>query len=202
MLHFADHPSVKSAASAWLSGRYGDRLSYHDTRDLLKAIQRRIRDGSRSIGRSRLSHNGTYRDWQFSHTRTATVVAESDAGYVSLNAVNGLMRWDAWPTLDNTWDMIPLSFVVDWFLPISDFLGQLDAFIQAPYFNVSSSYVSDLLSVEFPYASEYATGQVEYRLYYRYPHKVLDDIRPFDVTPSLPTFSPINLIDAIALTVS
>jgi hypothetical protein len=58
---------------------------------------------------------------------------------------NALMRqirkayeWDYYPTLGNVWDMIPLSFVVDWFVNVSDIFESVDRMVQARYYDVAS----------------------------------------------------------------
>lgn len=36
------------------------------------------------------------------------------------------MKWDLWPTLGNSWDLIPFSFVVDWFVDVESILERID----------------------------------------------------------------------------
>jgi hypothetical protein len=118
-----------------------------------------------------------------------------------MTTINNLMKWDAWPTLENTWDLIPLSFVVDWFLPVQDILGQIDAAVQAPYIKVESAYVSDKLVAEVPILMPRVSGWVHVVQYDRMRHNALTDVRPFEANYSLPSFSIIHAGDALALAV-
>jgi hypothetical protein len=99
-------------------------------------------------------------------------------------------------------DIVPLSFVLDWFLPVQDMLRQIDAAVKAPYFNCISQYFSDKLIAEILLDNEDLSGVVRLTRYARKPHNVCSDVRPFDVAPTLPSFSVVNAGDALALTVS
>jgi hypothetical protein len=138
----------------------------------------------------------------YDHLRVSTIYVAPDSYSGIMTAVENLMRWDVWPTLENTWDAIPLSFVVDWFLPVSDLLGQIDAAVEAPYLKCLSQYFSDRLEVRFSLPPTLGSGVVQLVRYTRRPGNVCSDVRPFDVAPSLPSFSVVNAGDALALTVS
>jgi hypothetical protein len=206
LLHLAGNwKSPKAWASAWLSGRYGDRLAVADTKELLESIQRAISTRSQyAIGRSRTIDSQTSSDGNLTITRErlAVVYAAPDSYSGIMTAVNNLMKWDVWPTLENTWDLIPLSFLVDWILPVSDLLAQIDAAVQAPYLKPLSQYVGEKITTRWSLpASTGLTGTITTTYYSRRPHNVLGDVRPFDVIADLPSFSVVHLADAVALLV-
>lgn len=61
------------------------------------------------------------------------------------------------PTLAKLWDVVPYSFIVDWFLPIQDFLSYID--------EVGEALSSEVLDVWYSYETSY-DGQTTYsRLY-------------------------------------
>jgi hypothetical protein len=136
------------------------------------------------------------------HRRVSTIYVSPQSYSGLMTAIENLMRWDAWPTLENMWDMVPLSFVVDWFLPVQDLLSQIDAAVEVPYLSCISQYFSDKLSVDILLDSENLSGVVRLTRYTRRPGNVCGDVRPFDVAPTLPSFSVVNAGDALALTVS
>jgi hypothetical protein len=197
-----DVKNPKAWAAAWLSGRYGDRLAIADTKELLEAISSKISDGSPGTRvRRQVRKEGHVAQISYSRLRTSTVFAADDSFNGVMTTINNLMKWDAWPTLENTWDLIPLSFVVDWFLPVQDILGQIDAAVQAPYIKVESAYVSDKLTADVPILMPRANGVVHVVQYDRMRHNALTDVRPFEANYSLPSFSIIHAGDALALAV-
>mgnify|MGYP001148197195 CR=1 FL=1 len=124
----------KAWASWWLSLRYGDRLTYYDTLKLSKAVSHQL------VGRFK----GWKKDFYTSHA-FGTVTEYSDADdsemeiqrYIKLyfkpkytdqisSVIRKALEWDLWPTLENSWDLIPFSFVVDWFINVQDALESVD----------------------------------------------------------------------------
>jgi hypothetical protein len=197
-----DVKNPKAWAAAWLSGRYGDRLAIADTKELLEAISSKISDGTPGTRvRRQVRKEGHIAQISYSRLRTSTVFAADESFNGVMTTINNLMKWDAWPTLENTWDLIPLSFVVDWFLPVQDILGQIDAAVQAPYIKVESAYVSDKLVAEVPILMPRVSGWVHVVQYDRMRHNALTDVRPFEANYSLPSFSIIHAGDALALAV-
>jgi len=197
-----DFKNPKSWAAAWLSGRYGDRLAVQDTKELLQAISSKIMDGTPGARvRRQMVRSGSVSHLTYTKTRTSTVFAADESYNGIMSAVNNLMKWDAWPTLENTWDLVPLSFVVDWFLPVQDILAQIDAAVQSPYVKVTDAYASDKLVADIPVDLADWCGTVKAKKYCRLRHNALADVRPFEANISLPSFSAIHAGDALALLV-
>jgi hypothetical protein len=198
----SDIDNPKKWASAWLSMRYGDRLQISDTRELLESLRRSLTKRSMYTKVRRVFH-GTHSipGYTWRSYRALTMYADNGSYSGLETAILSLLRWDAWPTLENTWDTIPLSFVVDWFLPVSDILSQIDAAVEAPYIRPLSQFVGEKSILTFDYADNGWFGQVQVSTYRRYPHPILDDVTPFCDVTSLPSFSVVHTGDALALLV-
>lgn len=202
-----DLTNPKAWAKTWLSLHYGDRLTISDTHELLEGLRRALLHRQQyTLGRRRLEKSGTLHylpSWtsnsSYTISRTSTIVVVNTSYNGVMTAIENLMRWDAWPTLENVWDMIPLSFVVDWVLPVSDLLSQIDAAVEAPYLKTETQYVGERLESRCSLDRPSFTGQVMLVTYSRRRHNVLADVRPFDVAPSLPSFSVVNFVDTLAL---
>jgi hypothetical protein len=205
-----DIKNPKAWASAWLSQRFSDRLSISDTKELMEALREALLHRQYyTRGRARMDKAysidsiGGYASTIRGTLQRASTVYIDPAGSDGLSkTIENLMRWDAWPTLENTWDQIPLSFVVDWLIPVSDLLSQVDAFVEAPYFNVKSSYIGESNRALTTITGSSFAGQVEYKRYYRTPYNPLGDVRPFDWDLDfLPSFNVVHLGDVLALAV-
>lgn len=194
----------KKWASAWLSYRFGDRLAIQDTEELLSSLQRKFsKRQSMAIGRSSLSVSETdlsfYReDFDVTQEIVSTLIVANDSYNGIMTAIKKLMTWDAWPTLENTWDMIPLSFVVDWILPVSDILSDIDTWVEKAYLKPLSGYISRK-TIFRPKGKHLWAGDPYFKCYVRKSYNILNDILPFTLHDITPAFSLTHLGDAIAL---
>lgn len=127
------HPTPKSLSSAYLGFQYG---LANTVRDL---------QGYADKARQAMEEFSTVHKGSLAHTRsTYTKVHQWDGngprkmGYVTctstqcyhicydpidsavLNAWRLLDSWGLWPSLSGTWDLVPLSFVLDWFIPLGN----------------------------------------------------------------------------------
>lgn len=197
-----DLKNPKAWASAWLSGRYGDRLFVADTKELLESVAKECARGGGVVpSRVRMSDSITLGPFTGSKVRTSSVFIANESLNGLMTGVNNLMRWDLWPTLENTWDLVPLSFVVDWVLPVQDLLGQIDSAIQSPYLKVIAAYASDAVNVTGHLAADGCIAALTFKYYRRYAHNALADLKPFTVQAEPPSFSVIHAGDALALLV-
>jgi hypothetical protein len=192
-----NYSSPKAWASAWLSGRFGDRLTISDSRELLGSMLERLKGGSYQLGRARRSWERGLLKYEYCQT----LIAYNKSYSGLMTAVKSLMDWDAWPTLENTWDMIPLSFVVDWFVSVGDLLNQIDLAVKTPYIRAASQYASLKATYDAQvYSREMLITQHSVH-YYRGPAQVLSYIKPFRDLEFLPSFSVVNCGDAASLLV-
>lgn len=115
---------VKAAASAWLSVHYGFKLQLLDTitlRDeLVKQSLRNTRE-SKCQSAEYYEHGGvSYRaGYQVFYNEFDQLISEFD----QLVRISDLVL-----TSENMWDMVPYSFVIDWFISIGDVLSALDGY--------------------------------------------------------------------------
>lgn len=134
-----DRYDPKAWVSLALSAKYGDRLTYADTKELMFGIVdaantlgwRKTYKTVRSMFKQDLESSG------FSGTRTLHYkVYYRDPESKILNMIKNIMDWDFWLTLENDWDLIPFSFIVDWFVGIGDFFQDFDTNIYSEYLDV------------------------------------------------------------------
>lgn len=181
---------LKESANLYLSYHYGYRLSAKDTADLYKAAKHEFTAVKRSIAAIRARQSWEY-DYPPGYTlngctceRTRCVKVwykQLDAAVGSL--LNGLFRWDVFPELGNVYDMIPYSFVVDWFLPFGDVLDKIDNHTYAATLNVLATVRSDSYTIrDLPLDSPLLLGVIRgctaysgitLKLYHRWLEKEL-----------------------------
>lgn len=193
---FGEGITFKTLSSTWLRSRFGDRLTFSTYVKLAKSIDKELRSIGRKIrylpGRTRKSFyyydEGFY--YGFSSVNLAIVPRDWNA---LMTFVRTAYEWDFFPTLENVWDAIPLSFVVNWFIDVSSIFEDVDRLIQSRYYDVKTS----MLSYKLMTYDE------------RYPLKFSYYIRELDVplrlgvsSVELGLPSTINLIDGISLLAS
>lgn len=194
-----DYDNPKAWASAWLSLRFSDRLTIADTRELLESLAAALDRIFYTKARSHIEWTQSTSSFSYRHTRYQTIIVRNSHDISLKHSVDALMRWDVWPSLENAWDMIPLSFVVDWFLPISDILGQIDASVESYYLEPMSQYYSDRVEVDFV-PSTLWSGDLRYAYFVRDERSSLSDVRPFEADISfIPSFGVVNIGDSLAL---
>lgn len=135
----------------WLSGRYGLRLTVADSKDLIKGVRHSMNAtlGATSHARRRTVLNPpfpgstyvreTYYKLYYNYKQDPALVA-----------IRKMMDWDLWPTWQNSWDLIPFSFVVDWFVDVEAVLKAEDNNIYEQYINVESVIYTYKDIVDYP----------------------------------------------------
>lgn len=122
----------KSLSDAWLQYRYVYQTTKMDVQDAIKFVNRHIDLGTLDrliVGRG--TYSLPYRD--------STVVCRCSVEVTPTHLSKlkdiwrALCQYGLAPDFYVIWDMIPYSFMVDWFLPISDLAGVWDA--NALYFS-------------------------------------------------------------------
>lgn len=115
---------VKAAAQAWLSVHYGFKLMLLDTvklRDELAAASLRNSRKSKcqssiSYTRGRINYTARYQVFFNEFDQLLDLVDQM------------LVISDFSLTLENLWDMMPCSFVIDWFISVGDILSAIDGY--------------------------------------------------------------------------
>lgn len=117
------HP--KKLANVWLSYRYGHRLYYQDCQELMRGAKRVKREKP-------LKFHGRHRETFSVLSGTTTTIDSHCELYVSphcttdLNFEALLRDLDFWPSAENLWDLVPYSFVCDWFVDITSICKRYD----------------------------------------------------------------------------
>lgn len=184
-------PSPKAWASLWLSYRYGIRLTIQDTLELLNGIEAAIsQDGKYATCRGVSQDERTV-----CHAKLYYAPKELTG---IMRAIHALYDWDIMPTLENLWDLVPYSFVADWFLAIGDILDGIDSIGYTQTMNVFSCVYSTKTTLDGDSLGPLLgiDGNITITLYDRStPEEPYQYIPHF--TGSLP--SATNIVDGAAL---
>lgn len=125
---------LKAWTSWWLSLRYGDRLTYHDTVKLSKAVSHQLTERFKRWKKDFYTSQASGTVTEYSYADDSQLEIQR---YLKLyfkpkytdrisSVIRKALEWDLWPTLDNSWDLIPFSFVVDWFVDVQSALEYVD----------------------------------------------------------------------------
>ena len=123
--------TLKSAAKLFLTYKYGMKLTVTDTISIFQSIPRHLESTSHDFRWARAAESTIGQScsdvaWTRVDNYHYKVYYEPyDSGLVNL--VDQLWSVGLFPSLQNSWDLIPLSFVVDWFTQISERLSAYDA---------------------------------------------------------------------------
>lgn len=126
-------PNLRKLADAWLSFKYGFRLLIADSMELGHALGGSVVERwnkkfstCRAMEKSvSIATKGPLRDHPVLEQYNLKVYYSPDRDrFLSLCRI--MMDWDTFPSLQNIWDLIPLSFVVDWFTDFSRTLSRID----------------------------------------------------------------------------
>lgn len=125
---------VSSAASAYLGNKYGTSNTIRDSIDVISLFtQKGIRRAwhGNSIARSRGSDTYTVPSGRFQgivwerQCNVKLYYRPCDAPMSRL--LQRLYDYDIFPSYQNLWDLVPYSFVVDWFKDVGSYLDALDS---------------------------------------------------------------------------
>lgn len=122
---------VRKMSLSWI---YGLKLTFLDSQEALKGFTRRIpvlRDGTLTVH----SRGGDYELLTNHGLGSFTSYIKRDFNLkfyyngideVVFENIRQMFVLDVFPTLENVWDLIPFSFVVDWFVNVGDTLATID----------------------------------------------------------------------------
>lgn len=177
--------SPKAWASAYLCLRYGLNLTVKDTKALHDGIvgymkSSRKLESSEATEYARHTSYGDLLGLQYSDTYHYKVTYRP----IPSELMDFVRNWDDWgvyPTLSRMWDMVPLSFVLDWFAKVQNFLEQIDTAIKIPYYKVLGVCWSRKVIVTLParnlFHNNFVVGQLIQTHYRRGTRKDLHPLR-------------------------
>jgi hypothetical protein len=117
--HRIDIP--ESLSDAWLAYRYQYGTTKADVEDAISFMNRQLPKDIWNTGyRARGQHKFTYNNVNVT-TRCTTVMVQKDLDKIHQIWLT-LTKYGMAPNVYVLWDMLPYSFVIDWFIPIGDIL--------------------------------------------------------------------------------
>lgn len=152
-------PKPVSPLDIWLEYRYGWRLLVRDIYDSLCAISDAQRMGLTASIKVRhyQGYEGTtlWRSDQTSKFNSSLIQADClekwstyrevvlTLKYLDQNSrqIATLQQFGVTNPLNLVWELIPYSFVLDWFIPVGEYLSQLDMFIGKTFQGGTVSYI-------------------------------------------------------------
>lgn len=196
-------------ASSWLSLRFGDRLQIADTSSLIAGARKWAADVryDHNTYRARKSLNGSCTTDGVPITYKQYLTAEIDLSSGLLGDLENLLaapyRWDLVPSLANVWDLIPFSFVVDWFYDVQSILEQIDRMHEYGLLDIKAQMSGYKRSVSMSLADvsdNRYKGKITYRYYSRSKAPVQSWLRLNPWTDYAPlSVRPVNVLDGASL---
>lgn len=118
----------KKANDLWLQYRYVFSTSKMDAEDAIEAVMRReLREKLAAGGSILVTGQSTYASDDLHIICKCHMQIKSLASLLAEQLLTELDNWGMIPDTYLVWDMIPYSFIVDWFVPIGDALAVNDA---------------------------------------------------------------------------
>lgn len=131
----------KGISSLFLSFKYGLPLTYSDTKDLVAAIKA-VRHNSSSVTQETGIVDGNIKQTCTIRYKPIDTVVEE--------AYSLLRYLDLLASPENVWDLIPFSFVFDWFIDLGDKLKRLDQLDHLSNINLDAVYDTSILTLHIP----------------------------------------------------
>lgn len=124
--------NLKNLGSAYLSYKYGLRLTVKDLKSIISRTANRLLQSGRSIGRSRSRETFNIMPKVGTKCGTLSIVYNYKMTYYThtddwRDAIRTWFDTGLFPSLTNAWDLIPFSFVIDWFFSVEKHLNAIDA---------------------------------------------------------------------------
>jgi hypothetical protein len=179
--------SLRWLDSVYLQMKYGFANTVRDAIDLSKALVRGVNSLQRKDN-GQLTHASkgvTYAahdercgfDFTNGYEITTLTICADTLDHGLATATRTLMDLDIFPELGNVWDVIPFSFVVDWFVPFGDLFDAIDSntyrsTLAVRYCVQSESYVFEGLNPKewlTNLAPYWLQGDVSFEAYVRSP---------------------------------
>lgn len=194
--HKIDIP--KSLADAWLSYRYQYTTGKLDAKEAIDFVHRH-----RSLGSldKWISCYGAYRvDFKGSTITCRCGLDIRPKELATLQKIwRGLYTYGLQPNFYVIWDMIPYSFIVDWFLPVGKLAGLLDA--ESQYSSVNYEIKNIIFSYSYDVTEEHGLYKAHQYTRFLSPGVVtLNGLYFFEEDPVSTKVVGYRALDALSLT--
>ncbi|DAD52268.1 maturation protein [ssRNA phage SRR6960799_2] len=163
-----DLKKPKSWASFYLWLRYGLRLTVQDSKEIIQRLPdiKRTYEETKSSKKTRLRASDTivvrWNDETWSCRLGIRIVLDTYPEFCRQfgKFADDLNSLDLYPNLANLWDLIPFSFVLDWFIPVQNWLEKVDSELRALNFQIYCITQSTKWSrsIPPPYVPGYVTS--------------------------------------------
>jgi hypothetical protein len=191
-----------AAGNAWLEAKYGWAPFMNDCRDAVNAVMDAIESplGVSSHVKAKLSSESTRRTTGIVFSDTGkgfsvygTVVVKEEESVKALwrfrpTSLDLPARFGLTNPLTVAWELLPFSFVVDWFLPIGGYLSQLDTPLRVTHLGGTYGRKRKVHEQTFPFLSQGMSGfngQGTWVAVERVPMTSIPEIRLSDLTMEL-----------------
>jgi len=128
MLKLKNLRKLKTHAGNYLAVNYGILPTISDLKEIAEAFKKRQpyldRNGWKTYNANHIVSSGSNGITVTLEQRIKLAIQDEDNGFVDL--MNRVDSSGFAPTLENIWDLIPYSFVLDWFIDIGGFLERVD----------------------------------------------------------------------------
>lgn len=205
--------ALKVAAGAYLAIHYGVKLTIADTEELAEGIERFDFDhqyqtiGSQKgyqlplPGQPDVSVNVSYRLMGKINSFSLEQLYFLDK---LKHAKRAMYEYDLVPSIANLWDMLPWSFVVDWFVPIGQQAERLEQkhymqTLPVHFLSYSRIYEWDVALRDKTDLGNYYLGNVHYKIYERI---ITDQFENPPFRAERPKGNLTHVVEATALLIS
>jgi hypothetical protein len=188
----------KRLQDVWLQYRYVYKTSELDIKEAIKFAKRYMSLGTLDRKLKLYGQSETTVFDSIVKCRCTLEIKPNEMGYVS-KIWNALQTYGLTPDFYVIWDMIPYSFIVDWFIPVGDMLGVLDA---SSVFRPGERY--DISNVCFSLAYQRPFGSYTYKCYSRWAAEPLQTFNEFywlDKPAASDKVRTFRVLDAISLAI-
>lgn len=163
---------LKSWANALLSVKYGVLPTITDLKSIVAAVRKRgpylDKNGFSTYSKGHWSSfDGVYGLYTLEqHIKLAVAKEEDDLDRL----VTSLESVGFWPDLNTLWDLVPYSFVIDWFVNVGELLARLDSRERLARLNIRYTTMSSKESLiqEMDEATTHVTGKTSLVHYHRW----------------------------------
>jgi hypothetical protein len=147
----ADPMDPKAWASAWLANRFSDRLLLKNVEQMGKGLYKDLAEfyAGNQTSRSRIDYVPSDFVSLFDSVSIdshAKLICSNESCSDLMTMIKKFYEWDAYPTLENAWDLVPFSFVVDWFINLGSILDNIDTMVYEQYLRVKLYERSDKIT--------------------------------------------------------
>jgi hypothetical protein len=167
---------TRLSSNAFLGQRYGILPNLSDAAKLIQGFASVVKTGAipqRLHSRRSSSLDGPLKA-QIVTTETLTAQVETfPSGFLNgcMSHIQSVKRWGMYPSFSAIWDIVPYSFVIDWFTGINKSLRQVDEHFDMDYYpiqySISGQKRSWNPSVQALWPDLPVTGDISFTMYTR-----------------------------------